>query len=71
MHPPDASDPVLLLTIGVRHFLSPVAQQLGILTKDSLGNSWIKIITHVLPRYEEAVTLINKGRIAWPAESLL
>jgi hypothetical protein len=40
--------------------LSPLVEQLGIFTEDSLGNSRIKIIIHALPSYEQGVTVINK-----------
>jgi hypothetical protein len=46
-----------------------MAQQLGVLAKDSLGNCWIKII-HALPRYEGGVTVINRYMMACAAASL-
>jgi hypothetical protein len=59
VHPSNPTVAVVLITIGAAHLLSPLVEQLRILTEDSLGNSGIKI-SHALPRYEQAATVINK-----------
>jgi hypothetical protein len=59
MHPLHPAVSVVRIPVEPAHLLSPVVEQLGIFTEDSLGNGGIKII-HVPQSYEQAATVINK-----------